>query len=370
MISIAEIFKVIFGYRRIIIGICGIVALGSVVLSLLKPNYYKATTTVYAASQDLAMPEKIFGLTNTPMEYYGSDRETDRLMAAAKSNELFDAVIDAFDLIDHYEIDPASPQARLKARKQFSKFYEVRKNKLDAIDLSVEDTDPVKAAQLANGTRDVLNKLASEYIRKSQAEILGGLQKDINRKSSQLDTLTSELALIKKEFGIIDPKQQSELLTSKYLSAETQLTEAKAKLKALETANLPGGSKRDSIRKYDFIYNSNREILNLLSTDTSGLNIDKFNTGSKIVSSLETYYTNLRNQIARDKVWVQQVESAMNSDFPALLIIQQAQVPQRKFRPKRSLIVIGSVIGSLIFSIMGVLIHYSFTKMDWSFLKS
>ena len=367
--DISEILRILYGYRKIIIGITGIVAIGSIIISLLKPDYYKAETTFFPASQDLAMPEKIFGLTNTPMQYYGTDRETDRILAAARSNELYDAVIEKFNLIDHYGLDLDNPKSQRKARKEFSKHYMVQKNKLDGLELWVEDTDGVKAAEFANGTRDALNSIASGFLRRSQGEIIEGLKQDIDTKTRQLDTIITELSKKKKEYGIVDASQQAELLATRYLSAESGITKAKGKLIAFEKSKLSDRAKRDSTRKYQLILETNEEIIRLLTTDTAGLNIDKFNTGANVVSNMETYYADLRNQIARDKIRLQQVESAKNSGYPALLVIQEAQVPQRKHRPRRSILVAGSTIAAFLFSVLGVLLYYSLSKMDWSGLK-
>ncbi|MEL6862808.1 MAG: hypothetical protein AAFP19_00245, partial [Bacteroidota bacterium] len=57
--NLLGVLSTIFRWKKPIIYICGIAAVGSVLISLLLSNYYESTTLFYAASPDLAKPPAV-----------------------------------------------------------------------------------------------------------------------------------------------------------------------------------------------------------------------------------------------------------------------------------------------------------------------
>ena len=120
----------------------------SCLLSLLLKNYYQGKTVFYAASQDLFKPEKVFGGGTTEMYYYGSGEDIDRILTVGNSHVVLDFLIDSFDLWKVYKIKPGTPKAKFKMRKAFRENYNILLTKQDALELTVEDTDPARAAAM------------------------------------------------------------------------------------------------------------------------------------------------------------------------------------------------------------------------------
>lgn len=73
-------------WRRAVIYTTLAAALISVVVALMVPVYYKSTTIFYAASPDMAMPERVFGTTNEAMEYYGEKADIDRILEIGRAH--------------------------------------------------------------------------------------------------------------------------------------------------------------------------------------------------------------------------------------------------------------------------------------------
>ena len=98
--SLMSLLKTFKKWFKAIFIVCTIAVVGAVAISLSLDNYYKATTTFYAASSDLAKPAPIGGM-EINIEYYGRDEDIDRLLSIANSGEVASRLIEEFQLADH-----------------------------------------------------------------------------------------------------------------------------------------------------------------------------------------------------------------------------------------------------------------------------
>ncbi|MBP7273290.1 MAG: hypothetical protein KA974_05590 [Saprospiraceae bacterium] len=352
-------------WRKAILKVCAAALLGSVVVSLLLPVYYKSTTIFYAASPDLAKPEHLFGTSTKDMEYYGSDEDIDRLLTIAESDETIQFLIDSFDLYQHYDIDSSDAKAQYKIKEHFLDLYEVKKTKYDAIELSVEDKDKQLAARIANTARNRIDIASQKLIKESQQNLVTTFEKGIASKEQQQTILADSLARVRKQYGIYDLETQSELMATLVATAESDLAKDKAKLQALSEANSP--KLRDSI----IILKANirgleQQLTQLTSPDGNGnFNLKRFNDGLALVQMLTSVYKEASQAIGEDKQRFTQIKTSLQSNISAVHIIEPAAVPIVKSRPIRWIIVAASVIAAFIFSILGSLIAEAYKDVDW-----
>ena len=86
--NLLDVLKIFFKWLKPIAYLCIGVGIGTAAISLLLSNYYESTTTFYANSIDQAKPGQIFGTSTRDIEFYGDDRDNDRLLTIAESNDL------------------------------------------------------------------------------------------------------------------------------------------------------------------------------------------------------------------------------------------------------------------------------------------
>jgi tyrosine-protein kinase Etk/Wzc len=118
--NLLGVLGTIYRWRKALRNACLIALLGSIGIALWMDTYYKATTIFYPSNQDLSKPELIFGGTIKVTEYFGTDKDVDRILEIAASNELVDYMIGRFGLFNHYGIDSASHEGRYWARLRFA----------------------------------------------------------------------------------------------------------------------------------------------------------------------------------------------------------------------------------------------------------
>lgn len=368
--NLIGVFQTIYRWRKTIRNICLITLVGSIGFSLMLDNYFKATTIFYPASPELASPELIFGYTSQVTQYFGSDRDLDRLDEIANSNEVVDYMVRKFGLYQHYQIDSNSLKGQFKVRERFLNLYSAQKNKNDAIELSVEDTDPQLAATMTNAARDKVNEIAQHLIKNSQSKILATFEDNIRRKATDLELLGDSLRDLQEKYSIYSVTDQGEQLSTQLAKAESEIVRGKARLEVLENNPLIPRDTVEYIKANLRAYQRERQSLMTPEPGGDNVSLKRFNEGLPKVSVLSDLHFQARKQLSYDKERYNQIKAAYNTDIPALQVVEAAETPLLKSRPKRSVIVIASLLAAFLFSVLAVLIAETYRDFRWDAITS
>ena len=222
--SLLYLIGSVLKWRKQIIRITILVGIVTAITSLLfLSNYYQSTTIFLAASPKLAQPGYIFGRTSTELEIYGDDFDVDRIITISQSSEVINYLIEKFDLYKHYEIDRDAKRASYKVRLRFSKLYEVKKNKNEAIELSVEDKDPAMAAAIANAARQKIDEIGQRLIKDSHFRLIETYEDNLADFDRKIRSLSDSLGKRQRQYGIYNPESQSETYSQLIAKAESKL---------------------------------------------------------------------------------------------------------------------------------------------------
>jgi len=358
--NLLDVLKIFFKWLKPITYLCLGVGIGTAAISLLLSNYYESTTTFFASSIDQAKPGQIFGTSTRDIEFYGDDRDNDRLLTIAESNDLKDYMIQKFDLYQHYDIDPTKEKSAFNVRQKFNKYYTVIKTKRDAIELSIEDTDKELAAEMVNAAREKIDELAVKIVKNQLQNFQISLEKNIKEKSSQLSVIGDSIQALKARYSVYNTETQGEVFATQILTAESQLANATAKLDALKTTGAP----RDTLSKIKANIAGYKSQVSSLKQRIQG-----FNEGQSQVLILERSQKDMSNKLGEEGVQLNQLITAYNSNISAINLIEAGAIPIIKSRPKRSLIVLSAVMITAIFSFIGVLLFESYKDVDWKSVR-
>lgn len=316
--SLIQIIPILWRNKVTILSTVFITGLLTSAVMLTRPNYYRSTTTFYPANSALHDPAMGIGQHN--IEYYGDDRDIDRILTIGNSQEIIDEVIQEFQLSRHYKIDISDNKGKIKLYKKFRKLYNIQKTGFDAVELSVEDKSPEMAQKLTRSLREKVDFKTREIVFGAQADQLKQINRSFTTKRNKLKSLTDSLKVLRIKYNIYDTESQGEALAA---------MEAKS---------------------------NNRKYVQS--------RIDQFNEGVALVTNLETMQEELNEALADDAIIIDQIESAVESKSSSLYIIEEAQIPLEKSRPKRSLYVIGAMTGMGLVSILLVLIREQLSQLS------
>ncbi len=355
--SLIALIKKLLIYLKYILVVCVITGIGSIVISLLLPVYYKSTTTFLAKNVDLLTERGIFGTTTRDPQPFGNNNDNDRLITIAESNELIDYLVDSFDLYKHYRINPEGKKSPFYVREKFRGLYKVVRTKRDAIELSIEDRDPNLAAAIANAARERINEINLNL--SSSKQLIEGVQKAIEEKEKVNKIISDSIQQTRSKYGIYNTTSQSESLSDLIMNKKTKLSSSQAKLEVL-SKSADSKKLRDSlIYLAANIEGLKREIINLDSM------MMRFSEGMPIIQAIEEeYYQNIR-QVNYYKERLRQLLAANEASISSIILVESAMPSPVKSRPSRALIVIACVFTAFLFSALGALVFDTYQDIDW-----
>ncbi len=352
-------------YRKNLLRLALLTGLATAGISLLLPTYYASTATFYAASPQLANPELTFGNTGQVTEYYGTEHDLDRLLTIAESNELVDFMVKKFGLYAHYDIDSTKKKAPFKVREHFWKLYKVEKTKADAVEISVEDTDPEYSAMMANAAMKKINDIASRLTREGLGEMINSFKTLMADKRVMLKIYADSLTLLRDQFGIIDVGTQGQLLAEMVSKAESEVTRLSVRLAELEgNPAIPRDTIayiRADLKAYQ------KQYFDLTDPKSKkSLNLERFNQGQSVVQEFQDFHYQGRKQLSYDIERFKQIQATYKTNIPSIHIVQVAEIPVVKSRPVRSVLVIAATLAALVFGLLAALFAEHYKGVKWS----
>jgi capsule polysaccharide export protein KpsE/RkpR len=363
--NLLGVIGTIYRWRKALRNICILAFIGSAAFALWLPNYYKSTTIFYPASTELAKPEVIFGTSGKATEYFGTDRDLDRLLEIASANEIVDYIVARFNLYNHYGIDSTSHEGLFLVRETFRGFYVIQKNKNDALELSVEDTDPRLAADMANAARDKINELAQRMVKKSQATLLASFEENIQQKKLDLNILADSLRYLQAHYNIYSVSEQGDVLTNELATAESEVIRDKARLEVLSNNPL---IPKDTVEYIKANLRASERVLqriNATNPASDNFSSKNFNQGLPLVTVISDLHYQARRQFSYDLERFNQIKAAYNTNIPALQMLSPAEVPIMKDRPKRTMLVVVSTIAAFLFTLLAALLADAYRDVNW-----
>lgn len=361
--GLLDYLTIIFKHRRMIFRITFAATIITAIFTLFLPNIYTAKTLILPAQQDRglmsAMLSQLGGfasLAGGVGTTIGGPTTADLYASMLNSEAVKDPIIDRFRLMQIY-----NDKYRTDAYKDLDKRVVVSSGKKDGIiTITVDDTDPKRAAAMANAYVEELGHLTlrldaagagqnrsflEERLAKAKADLSKAEEnlKTFQAKNKAIDVSAQAEATIK---GVADLRAQLAVQEVQLATYRRQFTDSSQEVKNLITsvsnlraqiAKLEGVGDGSAIPTVGSIPNIGQEYVRLLR---------EFKIQESLVDILTKQY-----------------EMAMISeakDVTPFQVIQRAKVPERKSKPKRLKIVVVVCLLSLVGSCVSVLVldHY------------
>jgi len=351
-IDLLDYLQVIAKHSRMIILVTGAAFIISIIVSLLLPKIYSSTARIIPPQQDQGMMAALLGqaggLANLAGGMLGSGTTGDLYVGMLKSEAVKDVIIDKFKLMDVYEED-----YRLDTYEALDKATTIELGKKDGIiSITVEDKDPVRAANMANAFVDELAILSVNL------NITGAGQ---NRKflEQRLVKAKSDLAKAEDKLKAYQSKNKAVNIGEQAKATIEGVAQLRAQL-AVQEIQLA------SLRSYltdenDEIKTVKSSIANLRSQIA---NLEGVSKGSSIpsvgsVPALGQEYMRLMRELKIQETIIEFVTNQYEmakfneaKDVPGVQVLQKAKVPDKKVKPKRVLLVFILSFASFFFAML------------------
>ncbi len=333
-ISLLDLLQLIVdNLRLLVLGplACGLVALG---ISFVMPPTFTAKTQFLppqqqqsAAASMLASLGALGGLAGAAT---GLKSPADQYIAFLKSVSLQDALIDRFKLSDRYDA-----KFKSETRVELTSNIRIVSGKDGLIALEVDDKDPQFAADLANAYVEELRNL------------LGRLA--VTEAQQRRLFFEKQLQITKENLANADLALKSSGINSSVLkSSPPSAIEAVARLKGgISVQEVKLGSMRNYLTENAPEF---KQALNeLASLRTQLAKAEKDEPASKDASDYVSRYREFKYQETMFELFAKQFELAKvdeSREGAVIQVLDVAQPPERKAKPKEALIAIIAALTS------------------------
>lgn len=149
---------------------------------------------------------------------YSEESPIEQMMQWFESRELKENVINENDLAKHYDINVEEDKlGEYYLFLEFDENVKISETKYESAQITVTDTDPEKAFNMVNSVIKNFNKVVREEHRKRALEDFVTVENQFNRVKHDLDSISSDLKKIRKDYNIINYSIQSEEVMKGYL---------------------------------------------------------------------------------------------------------------------------------------------------------
>jgi tyrosine-protein kinase Etk/Wzc len=356
--SLLNALETVVRYRRLIAANVTIVVVAAVVISLLLPKWYQSTAVALPPENSLD-PLTDFGAlqavaTTANLPWFATT--SDLYGAVLESRYVSEQIIERFRLLDVYQVESMD-----KAIKVLGKHRRVRVTDEDLIQVAIEARDPERAASMANAFLEILDEFNQKTRMTEGRRTREFVEERLASTRRRLADAESALRWFQEENGAVELSGQTEALILAAAEIESQIRAVETRImmmRSYATEDFP------EIRVLRTQKEGLEEQLdNLLRGSEYGNSlVDK--AGVKPYPSLAElpdlgmqYVRLLRDVELQTKIQAflaQELERAKikeSRDTPTIQVLDRASPPDRKNRPKRSLIVIIAFVAALFASV-------------------
>jgi tyrosine-protein kinase Etk/Wzc len=363
--NLLEVIRLLFRWRKHLIITVAIAAIGSIIISLLLPVYYEATTTLLPVNPLLKSPNHVYGTSTENPEPFGTEEDLDRMLAIAESKELTDYLIKEFDLYNHYKIDTTDIKAPYKIKKHLFNLYNAQKNEFGEIEISVEDKDKDLARDMANAIRSKIDLIDQQLMKGNQQSTVSMYENELNGKDEYLRLMKDSLSALRQQYGIYDIEAQGEFVSQTIPKIQSELSGVRASLKYYRSVGM-----KDSIRSVEGRERDLAGKLAAFSGSGEGFNLSTFNEGREKILFLEQFLETYSEEMAEQREIYRRYKSVAEANIPSVYTVEVAHTPIVKSYPVRWLIVAGSVFVAFVLAVMAILILDRYHDVKWTEILS
>ncbi len=313
-----NVFMFIIRWWKHLAIICFVAALAGVIFSspyFITPKFESRVvmfpTTTGSLSRSVLMAG---GATGRDFLAYGDLEDAERLLQVLESSRIRDRVVERFDLKSHYGIPEDAQFRKTRMIQEYRSNISFRRTQYGAVEISVRDTDPHMAA-------DIANELAA-----------------------LADTLQNELRFERAQLAYRVAREQMEIIQQQALEAEDSLR----RIMARGVFDIEGQSSMITRQLAKDISAGHAEGVRALEDNLEVL----ASSGGAFI-----YMTNYLRSISGQEIHMQrryqEAKADLQSFLPFQYVLDSAFEAERKVYPIRWLIVFLSTFGA---GFMGVMI--------------
>jgi tyrosine-protein kinase Etk/Wzc len=340
-----DVLVILAKHKKVVLGLPIFVAVASTVAALMLPNVYQASAKLLPPQQPqsgaAAILSQLGGLAGAAAGVSGLKNPNDLYVGMLKSRTVADVLVAQFDLKKVYGTDSLE-----KARKMLVDRTVISTGKDGLITIDVEDESPKRVASMANAYVDQLKSLTRVLAVTEAAQRRVFYERQLEMAKNNLANAEANLKSTLETRGVIsvDVDSRTILETVGRIRAQISVKEVQLRsMRSILTTNNP-----EYMRTEEELASLRAELTRLENgsgsnnggTDRLARNKQAGLENIKVLRDVK-YYQMLYELLAK-QYEVARLDEANNPSI--IQVLDSAVVPEKKAKPKRSLIVLFSTI--------------------------
>ncbi|HNW99484.1 MAG TPA: Wzz/FepE/Etk N-terminal domain-containing protein [Bacteroidales bacterium] len=319
-------------WKKILLIVSGIAVLSGIIFTspfFITPKY-KATVIMFPTSTNSiskALMSDNYGGKQDILEF-GAEEQAEQLLQILNSNKIRARVIQKYNLLEHYDINPESRFKNTLLYKEYENNITFRRTEFMAVEIEVLDKDPQMAADIANDIAALLDSTKNAMQKERAIKGFQIVEAEYKKIKTEVEEMEDSLTQLRK-LGVNDYETQAE-------AYNTQLAIA------LAQNNMSGAKKLEekikTISEYGGAYVSLRDALE---------------NDKKHLSDLKTKY--------------EEAKVDAQEELPCKFIVNSAFKAEKKSYPVRWLIVLVSTLSAFLLAVLVLIIIDNIKRHKFTF---
>jgi uncharacterized protein involved in exopolysaccharide biosynthesis len=188
----------IWNKRIILLAVGFIAAVASIVISLMITPMFQSSVIMFPAS-GASVARALLAQNYTgrqDVHGFGEEEQAEQLLQVLHSEPIRTRIIEKYNLMEHYEIDPDGKYPLTELRKQYDSNINIRLTEFMSVEVSVMDKDPDISAAIANDISNLVDTVFNNMKKKRALLALELVEKEYEKSESHLVLVEDSLNLI------------------------------------------------------------------------------------------------------------------------------------------------------------------------------
>ena len=352
-----------------------VIAIGaSVGISLNMDNWYTSTVNAVPPKQSGDLLKSALGSMSSALKQFGMTKlggsgEGYEFTVLLFSRTVKDSMIRKYDLATDYDIPDT---AMTVLREEFESNLDVTYEKDGNYTISIMSKDRAKAAVMANDYIEITNGLAVDVFKTEAVFNRKYLERRIEVLDANITVTGDSLQKYSSKYMLFSPEDQAKAVSIAYSEMKAELLKQEMLYEML--ANKLGENDYLCKSQLKLIAKLKAKIYESETTPGFAGNFTMKNA-TKISIEYMRLYAELETFTKVKDFLLPMLEDARldeNRNLQSLVVVDTAIPADKKTSPKRSLIVIGSVFGTFVLSVLFILLlqAYKDFKKKYALVKN
>lgn len=344
-INLLDLLLVLAKHKKLILGLPLTAALLAAGISLLMPNIYTATARILPPQQGQSTAAAMLGQLSALAGAAGSSlsikNPNDLYVGMLKSRSVADNLIARYKLQARFEKETLDD-----TRKALEQITRISAGKDGIIAIEVDDEDPKFAAELANAYVDELHRLTQRLAVTEAAQRRLFFERQLQQTKDSLTQAEVELKKVQQATGVVQLDAQGKAAIEAVAALRAQIAAKEVELAAVRTFAT------EQNPDYQRLTQELAGLRGQLARFERGGETSALPSAGRLTEAGLDYVRKLREvkyQETMFELLARQFETAKLDEARNASLIQvldKAVPPERKSKPKRSLIVIVTALAT------------------------